>query len=84
MFKLLDTLIFIFLILMIFRYIGRYVIPFLLKSWVSKKVSEMQQNQQSYQQPNKREGEVTIEYQPENKKHHNRDSGEYVDYEEVK
>jgi hypothetical protein len=67
------------------RFFVRYLFPFLLGSYVNKKMSEMGQNHQSgnkRKQP--RDGEVTIDYQPKNKKQYADDTGEYIDYEEIK
>jgi hypothetical protein len=71
------------IIYIIFRYIVPFIFPLLLGSYVNKKMSEMRNNQQSYKN-NKREGEVTIDYIPENKKQYPNNSGDYVDYEEIK
>jgi len=48
-------------------------------------MSDMHQNQQaSNNKQKKREGEVTIEVKPEKGKTYPKDSGEYVDFEEIK
>lgn len=60
-----------------------YVVKFFF--WLFRNPVQKRQNpnaSQDYQR--KKEGEVTIEYTPENKKRIRNDSGDYVDYEEVK
>ena len=47
-------------------------------------MSEMQQNQQERTQQKRREGEVTIDFKPEDKKKSPNKAGDYVDFEEVK
>ncbi len=70
---------------MIFRFLTRYVFPLLLGNYVNHKMSEMDQRQQSYnKQKQRREGEVTIDYKKKNKKQYSNNSGEYVDFEEIK
>ena len=73
------------IIYIVFRYIIPYIFPLLLGSYVNKKMSEMRRNQQSYKNYNQqREGEVTIDYEPKNKKRYSNNSGDYVDFEEIK
>jgi hypothetical protein len=49
--------------------------------YVKKKMSEMEQNQNNN---NKKAGEVTINENLKNKKHYSKNSGEYIDFEEIK
>lgn len=80
------TLLFIVIFYYLFRFVGRYLLPFLLKRGVEnmQKKQEDQFNRYSEEQK-KKEGEVTIKH---NQKPHNSttESGidsEYVDFEEI-
>lgn len=76
--------IFVFaIVLMVIRFVTRYILPLLLGTYVNKKMSEMHQNQQTHYN-RKREGEVTIDVKPDKNKNYRKDSGEYVDFEEIK
>lgn len=79
-------IIFVFaIVLMVIRFLTRYLFPLFLGTYVNKKMSDMHQNQQAhYNNQKKREGEVTIDVKPEKGKTYPKDSGEYVDFEEIK
>ena len=79
-------IIFVFAIVyMVIRFLTRHLFPLFLGTYVNKKMSEMHQQQQSNNNSQrKREGEVTIDAKPERKKKFSNDSGEYVDFEEIK
>ena len=78
--------IFVFAIVyMVLRFLTKHIFPLLLGNYVSRKMSDMQQNQQDYYNAQKkREGEVNIDAKPDSKKKYPKDSGEYIDFEEVK
>ena len=78
--------IFVFAIVyMAIRFLTKLLFPMLLGTYVNKKMSDMNSQQQAYKNAQKkREGEVTIDAKPENKKKYSKDSGEYVDFEEIK
>jgi len=83
---LLRTLAIIFIIILVFRVLSRFVFPWLLKSFVNKAQRDFEQKRQDIddQHSQRPEGEVTIKTKP--KKGQNRskdDDGDYVDYEEV-
>jgi len=62
-------------------------LPTLLGNFVNRKMEDFTSRSQQFdknQQNKKREGDVTIKYTSETKKHYSQDSGEYVDYEEIK
>jgi hypothetical protein len=85
MIGLLRTILILGIIYIIFRFLTRHVFPLLLGNYVNHKMSEMEQRQQSYNKKKQRsEGEVTIDYKPKNKKQYSDNSGEYVDFEEIK
>lgn len=60
-----------------------YVIGFLFKLWIKYFLKKAVKNMTNQGNPNRKEGEVTVEYKNDNKKF-NSDIGEYVDYEEIK
>jgi hypothetical protein len=71
-----------------------YVMPKLIKwalkgfilTQVNKAQQDMRQSQKAYQTPNKREGQIDVDFVPKKneKNSGNYGGGEYVDYEEVK
>jgi hypothetical protein len=69
------------LIFFIAIYLVGYIAKLLFVNWV-KKVSNQQMNQDVYN--TKKEGEVTIDKNPQNSRKTNSKDGEYIDYEEVK
>jgi hypothetical protein len=78
--------IFVFAIVyMVIRFLTRHLFPLFLGNFVNRKMSEMQDQQQAYyNKQQKREGEVSIDVKPDKKKKFSKDSGEYVDFEEIK
>jgi len=79
----------IILILVLFYYgvriITKYLLPLLLGNFVNRKMNDFQDQsgRQAKTKGRKREGEVTVDYAPqEEKKQNNR--GDYVEYEEIK
>jgi hypothetical protein len=79
----------IILILILFYYgvriITRYLLPLFLGKYVNRKMNDFQgqSGRQEKTKSRKREGEVTVDYSPqEEKKQNNR--GDYVEYEEIK
>lgn len=75
----LKTIGIIVIIYYVLKFLGRLLFPIVIK----KAVNNMQARQSSYQNERKREGEVTIEKDPKQQGRHNRNEGEYVDFEEV-
>lgn len=70
-------------------YIVRKVGGFFLQLFFNKQIEKIKQQQQPYQQqntrPNYREGEINVDYVPNNKQSNTSSSqGEYIDYEEIK
>ena len=71
-----------------------YVMPKLIKwalkgfilTQVNKAQQDMRHSQKAYQTPNKREGQIDVDFVPKKngKNPENFGGGEYVDYEEVK
>jgi hypothetical protein len=77
------------LILVLFYYltriIMRYLVPLLFGNYVNRKMNDFPGNSDRQKKTNarKKEGEVTLDYSPqEGKKPNNR--GEYIEYEEIK
>ena len=65
---------------MVIRFLTKHIFPILLGNYVNRKMSDVHQGQQQ----KKREGEVNIDVKPDNKKRYSKDTGEYVDFEEIK
>ena len=82
---LLEKLVIFVIIYLLIRFFIRNVFPLLVGSYVKKKMSEMQQNQENYRShQQKREGEVIIDLKPSEKKKYPGNTGDYVDFEEIK
>ncbi|MBP1667654.1 MAG: hypothetical protein H6Q21_20 [Bacteroidetes bacterium] len=79
----------IILLLVLFYYltriITRYLVPFLFGSYVNRKMNDFQgrSGRQQKTHNRKKEGEVTVDYTPQ-EGNKNKDRGEYVEYEEIK
>jgi hypothetical protein len=80
---LLRTILIILIFVYGFKIISRYVMPFLLKRFISKMQNKAQQQQNNNQQPNVKEGETIIDKKPSKDGQSNNSVGEYVDYEEI-
>jgi len=79
------TLLIFATVYIIIRFLARYVFPILLGNFVEKKVSQMNRNTSSDQSPKqRREGEVTIDTPSDSKKKFSKNTGDYVDFEEIK
>jgi hypothetical protein len=78
--------IFVFAIVyMVIRFVTKLLFPIFLGTYVNKKMSDMNEQQKAYYNAQrKREGEVNIDVKPEKKKKYSKNSGEYVDFEEIK
>lgn len=77
----------VFLIILVFRLLARFVFPWLLRSFISKTQRDFEQKRQDLhdqQHPQRPEGEVTIKTTSKKKQNKgNDDDSEYVDFEEV-
>jgi sortase (surface protein transpeptidase) len=87
---LLRTILILFIIFYVIRLVTRFFLPMLFKNYVDDKMNEMAGNQKKQQQrqkeqARKREGEVSIDYNPrQGSSKDKNDKGDYVDYVEVK
>ncbi len=79
-------IIFIFgIIYLIYRFLIRYLFPLLLGEFINRNFSHMHGDHSSgkgYQ--TRHEGDITIDNVPPKGKHFSKNTGEYVDYEEIK
>jgi cellulose synthase/poly-beta-1,6-N-acetylglucosamine synthase-like glycosyltransferase len=73
----LKFLLIFFIVIYVLGYFGKLF----FFNWI-KKVSNQPPGQDAYN--SKKEGEVTINTNPQNSKIHNESNGEYVDFEEIK
>ena len=69
--------------------LGKWILKSIISYFLgdtAKKMNEQMRNQQekTTQQAKKKEGHVTVHYQPKSKKNFGKDDGDYVDFEEVK
>ncbi|MFC2137003.1 hypothetical protein ACFLTE_02405 [Bacteroidota bacterium] len=71
----------LFLLFIFFYYIIKFIINFLIP--VLRGRSEYTSYNNTGYGKSKKEGEVSIDFRPENKKKYKKDAGEYVDYKEV-
>jgi hypothetical protein len=82
---LLRTILILFIIFYVIRLFTRYILPALFVNYVDHKMGDFTRQQQNQQQrARKREGEVTIDYSPDNPSKNKPAKGDYVDYVEVK
>lgn len=83
---LLRIILIIIIIYYLFKLIGRYLFPYLLKNQVEKMKKKQEQAQKDYMNQRKeQEGKVTIDYNSKKnqQKKDTDQTGEYVDYEEI-
>ncbi|UCG27557.1 MAG: hypothetical protein JSV24_11380 [Bacteroidales bacterium] len=61
-----------------------YLVKFVI--WLFREPAGTNRSAGQYNQEHKKkkEGEITIDFIPENKKHIQKDSGDYIDFEEIK
>lgn len=76
------------IIILILVYFGlkilfKYIFPAMVGSFIAKKMAEMQRQQQAYQSQ-KRDSEVSFGQSNNQKKKFSKDTGEYVEFEEIK
>ena len=80
------TVFFVILFYYLFKIIGRFVLPLLLKKGVENMQKKQQEQFRRYQeQARQKEGEVTIKQNQKHKSSGNniKEEGEYVDFEEI-
>lgn len=78
---LLRTILIILLVYYGLRFIAKFIFPIIVKKAVSK-VEENLKNQYKQQQPQSKEGEISVDYAPKPPSS-NQKVGEYIDFEEV-
>lgn len=79
------TILILIIIISIIRIFTRYILPALFTNYMDNKMDEFAKKQKRFRdQAKKREGEVTIDYSPENHSKKRPSKGDYVDYVEVK
>ena len=74
-----------------FKFLAKYVFPWILKRWINKKMGQFQnQGATQFQEQEKaqefakeHEGEVKIQSRGEKTQSETKDMGDFVDYEEV-
>jgi hypothetical protein len=75
----------IFIILLIYfagKIVSRVILPFFFRGYINKKMQ--QQGGTLHRKPTKKEGEITVNYHPKQKKSFGKEDGDYVDFEEIK
>ncbi|MFW6369864.1 MAG: DUF4834 family protein [Bacteroidota bacterium] len=72
------------LIYYFFRLFSRYILPIFIRNYIRKNQQDMFNRRHSQSSPNRQEGDINIDYVGKRSKKYNKDSGEYVDFEEVK
>ena len=73
----------IFLTYLLLKYLGRILVPILLKRFASKMRDRFQGQFNQQNSHVEEEGEVSIKTKPKKSKTDTNDMGEYVDFEEV-
>ena len=80
---LIKFLFWFFLISYLFKMIGRFLLPYVLKKYIRKQQSKFNHGF-GYRKDNvEKEGKVTIKKNPKKPKSDTSDMGEYVDFEEI-
>jgi hypothetical protein len=77
--QLLRIILIIIIVYYLLKFAARYLLPLFLKYAIRK----TQENIKQQQAPERKTGEISVEYSPK-KKSQIGDVGEYVDYEEIK
>ncbi|MFC2117980.1 hypothetical protein ACFLTI_00120 [Bacteroidota bacterium] len=81
---LLRTLAILIIIYYVGKFFARYIFPIFLRNYIKKMAPRADINNNFKEEKSKKKGEVTVEYKPEsNNKTINKESGDYVDFEEV-
>jgi hypothetical protein len=80
--QIIRTIIVIVLAFYVFRFIGRIVVPFIVKMLFNKAQKDFQ-NQQSGHEPSREKGDVKVEGKQKKDEPKGDDDGEYVDFEEI-
>ena len=79
----LNTILVIMMIYYGLKFIGRFLVPIFFQK-VMKNAEEKFKQQQGFKEDNKsKEGETTIDRNPNTQKGSNKNVGEYIDYEEI-
>lgn len=79
-----KLLVFFLLFYILVKLSARYVAPYLLVKMVKKMQKKAEKANQSYYDKLKNEGEVNIDFTSSQKSEIKPDTGEYIDYEEIK
>jgi hypothetical protein len=78
--QLLRIILIVIIVYYVLKFIGRYLLPIILKSAIKKVQHDFQQQ---HQPAERNPGEIKVEYSPK-KKSPDGELGEYIDYEEIK
>lgn len=82
---LLRLVLVVLIVYAIFSFVMRYILPSVMKNYVSNIQKQFTEQQQQDYQEQKKEGEISITYVDKEKaKSHNPSDADYVDYEEIK
>jgi cell division protein FtsL len=77
------TLVIIVVIYYAFRFISRYLLPFVVNKGIKNMQDKINEQQRQSQRSSRQPGEVTVEYEQGNQRNNSQNRGEYVDFEEV-
>ena len=77
------TLVIIVVIYYAFRFISRYLLPFVVNKGIKNMQDKINEQQRQSQRSSRQPGEVTVEYKQGNQRNNSQNRGEYVDFEEV-
>jgi hypothetical protein len=81
---LIKLALFLLLIYLLVKLFTRYLLPYILKRFIRKTEERYKQQRKAYEDQNKQEGDIRIEYQNKKQRSKKTDNlGEYVDYEEI-
>ena len=77
------TLVIIVVVYYAFRFISRYLLPFVVNKGIKNMQDKINEQQRQSQRSSRKPGEVTVEYKNGNQRNNSQNRGEYVDFEEV-
>lgn len=80
---LIRTLAILVIIYYVFKFFSRYIAPIFLKKMMSNVEKKMRDQQNQSKEPDGKIGETVIDVKPKSDRQSNKNSGEYVDFEEL-
>jgi len=71
------------IIFLVVSYLLSLLLRFMFKRYIKKVQKNFNERTQEYNNMNKNEGDISVDYSPESEQRTNNNDGEYVDFEEI-